>query len=433
MRSRKHDAGVSVITLVSMVGVTVGVTALIMVLAVMEGFEIDLRQKILGSNAHVVVRSVDHSHFTDYEEMVQFLAEQDGVESSAPFIFTEVVVKSESQVAWVYLNGVDIERSGKVQRMVGELVEGPQGTLDDDATESERWDVLRQLPRQDLGEGADPYDARLLPGIILGEDLADGLLVDVDDIVEVINPSATPVTRFGVRGGDSIRFRVAGVFDSGMYEYDTKWSYVAMEDAQMLVSLGTYVSGDVASGIEVMASDVRDADALARELEGKVAARSPYLKVDSWEQMNQSLFSALKLEKIAMGLILSLIVVVASLNIVGSLILVVVTRAREISIMRAMGASSLAVRTVFMMEGLVIGVVGTVLGTALGLAGCWGLARYEFPLDTDVYYLDTLPVVIEPVTVATVALSALLISFVATLYPAGLASRLDPVEGLRYE
>ena len=189
------------------------------------------------------------------------------------------------------------------------------------------------------------------------------------------------------------------------------------------------IQGDVVTGIEVMAKDIREAGSLADDLEPLV---DPWMTVDSWEEMNQSLFSALKLEKIAMGLILSLIVVVASLNIVGSLILVVVTRAREISIMRAMGASTLGVRTVFMMEGLVIGVVGTALGTTLGLLGCMGLKRYEFPLDTDVY-LDTLPVVVEPWTVATVAGSALLISFLATLYPAGLAARLDPVEGLRYE
>ena len=245
----------------------------------------------------------------------------------------------------------------------------------------------------------------------------------------MLNPGATQPTVLGMQPPPVMYYRVAGIFDSGMYEYDTKWAYVTMEDAQKVLRLGQ-IQGDVVTGIEVMAEDIREAGNLADDLEPLV---DPWMTVDSWEEMNQSLFSALKLEKIAMGLILSLIVVVASLNIVGSLILVVVTRAREISIMRAMGASTLGVRTVFMLEGLVIGVVGTVLGTTLGLLGCMGLKRYEFPLDTDVYFLDTLPVVVEPWTVATVAGSALLISFLATLYPAGLAARLDPVEGLRYE
>jgi lipoprotein-releasing system permease protein len=200
---------------------------------------------------------------------------------------------------------------------------------------------------------------------------------------------------------------------------------MTIEDTQTFLQLD-----DVASGIEVRVHDPDDITGVNSAIE---EALGTAFYARHWQTLNKSLFAALKLEKIVMGLILSLITLVASLNIVGSLILVVVTRAREISIMRAMGASKGTVRLVFMLEGLIIGVVGTTIGTILGLAGCVGLDNYQFPLDTDVYYLDTLPVVIVPETIVIVAISAIAICFTATLYPATLAARIDPVEGLRYE
>jgi lipoprotein-releasing system permease protein len=263
------------------------------------------------------------------------------------------------------------------------------------------------------------------PGILIGTELAQELYVDTGDMVHVINPVGGGIGMLGMPVPDVRTFRVAGIFDTGMYEYDTKWTYILLEQSQNFLQLK-----DQVNGIEIKIQDIDSAPSLAPKVQE--ALGYPFY-MRNWKDLNQQLFAALKMEKIVMGLILSLIVMVASLNIVGTLILVVLTRGREISILRAMGASSKQILQAFMLEGLIIGFVGTVCGTILGLLGCYWLDSYEFPLDTDVYYMDTLPVVVEYPTVAIVMLSAVVISFVATIYPALVASRMNPVEGLRYE
>lgn len=421
LRSRKHDAGVSVITMVSILGVTVGVTALIMVLAVMEGFEADLRDKILGSNAHLVVLQYG-GNFANYRDAVETMEGVEGVESAAPFVYSEVMLRSELGNAGVIFKGIDLARTGKVTDLVSNIKVGPEGLVE---TDEERWAVVQELrdPREAIAQ--DTTDKDKLPGILIGEELAEQLKVYTGDRVHVINPVGGGIGPLGMPTPQVKPFRVAGIFYSGMYEYDTKWTYVAIPDAQDFLRIG-----DAVTGLEAKATDLDKVGALSKEVD----AALPYpFYSRHWKDLNRNLFSALKLEKFVMGIILSLIVGVASLNIVGTLILVVVTRAREISIMRAMGASADAVRLIFMTEGLLIGLVGSAVGTVLGLLGCAALARYEFPLDTDVYYLDTLPVVVHPWTVVVVALSAVLICFLATLYPATMAARVHPVEGLRYE
>ncbi len=421
LRSRRHDAGVSAIALISMAGVTVGVMALLMVLAVMEGFEVDLRDKILGSNAHVVALSYT-GYFGAYAEKADEVARLESVEAAAPFLYTEAMVRSSWGNAGVVLKGIDPERTPAVTDLVGNLTIGPLGEVDN---REEQHEILRQLHRPPRAIAQAEEDTDELPGLVIGKELAEQLKVYPGERVFLINPIGGGVGPMGLPVPRVQPVRIAGVFYSGMYEYDTKWTYMTIEDTQVFLQLE-----DVASGIEVRVKDPDNVADPSIEIETALGT-SFYAR--HWQSLNRNLFAALKLEKIVMGLILSLITLVASLNIVGSLILVVVTRAREISILRAMGASKAAVRMVFMFEGLIIGVVGTVFGTILGLLGCAGLDRYRFPLDTDVYYLDTLPVVVVPETVVIVALSAIAICFTATLYPATLAARIDPVEGLRYE
>jgi lipoprotein-releasing system permease protein len=421
LKGRRQSAGVSAIGLVSVLGVTIGVTALIMVLAVMEGFEVDLRSKILGSNAHVVVLHYD-GYFGDYQATGQALRAVEGVAAAAPFVYTEAMVQGRFGASGVIVKGIDLVQTPGVTDVRKNLVIGPMGALNTDADRAEVFAKLR-TPDRAIAQAQDDTD--LLPGILIGVQLANQLSLFPGDRLHLINPVGGGKGIMGAPMPHVRPFRVAGVFNSGMYEYDTKWTYIAIPDVQDFLK-----TDDMVTGFEVRGHDIE----AASEVKARIDKVLGYpFHTSHWKSLNKSLFEALALEKVVMGLILSLIVMVASLNIVGTLILVVVTRTREISILRAMGASAQRVRQIFVFEGVLIGLVGTIFGTVFGLAGCEALRNYEFPLDTDVYYLDTLPVVVQYDTVAMVAASAVLICFLATLYPATIAARIRPVDGLRYE
>ena len=417
LRSRRSEAGINVITMVSILGVTIGVTALIMVLAVMEGFEIDLRDKILGSNAHLVVLNYG-GNFDLAPDTLDRIENIEGISAAAPFVYSEMMIRSTQGAAGVVFKGIDPVYTPKVTNLVESLELGPEGPV---STLAAKSSLLDGLSRPETTEGDNPSQ----PGIFIGKELAQELYVTTDDTVHIINPVGGGIGMLGIPTPDVRSFRIAGIFHTGMYEYDTKWTYVLMEEAQNFLKLDQKING-----IEVQVHDIDDAPDLAYAVQEELDY--PFF-LRHWMELNSKLFAALRMEKIVMGLILSLIVMVASLNIVGTLILVVLTRGREISILRAMGASSRQILHIFMLEGIIIGFVGTIVGTVLGLLGCYFLDQYQFPLDTDVYYMDTLPVVIESQTVLTVVVTAIAISFLATIYPAFMASKMDPVEGLRYE
>jgi len=421
LRGRRRTAGVSAIGTVSIIGVMVGVTALIMVLAVMEGFEIDLREKILGSNAHVVVLHYD-GYFDGYEATAQKIEQTEGVAAVAPFVYTEAMVQGRFGASGVIVKGIDLSRTASVTDVRENLTIGPGGVLTSAEERAELFASLRNPPRA-IVQPAD--DTEELPGIIIGVQLANQLSLFPGDRLHLINPIGGGTGPLGTPMPLVRPFRVAGVFNSGMYEYDTKWTYVAIPDLQTFLK-----TGDKVTGFEVRGEDIDESATIKERLDTNLGY--PFY-TNHWKSLNKALFEALALEKVVMGLILSLIVMVASLNIVGMLILVVVTRTREISILRAMGASASRIRQVFVFEGLIIGLVGTAIGTVTGLLGCEALKRYEFPLDTDVYYLDTLPVVVQYDTIGWVAVAAVGICFLATLYPATIAARIRPVDGLRYE
>jgi lipoprotein-releasing system permease protein len=449
LRSRRKAAGVSGITMISIAGVTIGVAALNIVLAVMAGFEVDLRDKILGSNAHIVVTEYSRNPMVNYIDVTETIAAHEEITGAAPFIYTEMMIKSRAGVSGAIVKGIDPGTVNGVLDLVDNLISGPDGEL---TTLAERSAVIAGLRAEPVVENPEAIEVleipaspeavdsaaaeveaeaeaeeveREYPGIILGEELAAELQVFAGDTVHLVNPLSSTPGPFGTQVPEVKVFEVAGIFYSGMYEYDTKWTYIHIEDAQDFLHMP-----GIASGVEAKVSDIDAVDAVADSLRDELGFT---MLVRHWKDLNAPLFDALKTEKVVMGIILGLIVTVASLNIAGTLILLVLSKGREISILRAMGATGSQIRSVFMLEGVIIGSVGAVVGTCLGLLGSIGLKKYGWPLDTDVYYLDSLPVVIQPELVGLVALIGVAICFVATLYPASKAASLEPVEGLRYE
>jgi lipoprotein-releasing system permease protein len=394
LRARRGELFISLITWISVGGVAVGVTALIVVLSVMTGFEEDLRDKILGTNAHVVVYPMG-GPLENPGEVVAEIEKVDGVVAATPFAVSQVMLVAGSSVQGAVFRGIDVASAGRATDIQRFLVQGSLADLAGD-----------------------------VPGLLVGREMSRNLGLTLGDVVQVVSPAGSP-TPLGVIPRMRA-FRVAGIFASGMYEYDTSFLFASLETAQDFLRLGKGVSG-----IEVRVSDIYKAGAVGRAIEARLGPR--YWTRD-WMEMNRNLFSALKLEKITMFVILALIVLVAAFNIAATLIMVVLEKARDIGILKSMGAANRSIRRIFMFEGLVIGGLGTTLGLLGGWVLCVLLKRYHFiELPSDVYYIDTLPVVMKPEMFITVAVCAVALCFLATLYPSWQASRLDPVEILRYE
>ncbi len=418
LRSGNSEAFLGLVTIISIVAVMTGVALLDSVLAVMTGFELDLRDKILGANAHMVVMQYGGQIDLEASDALAKLEAVDGVVSAAPFIYSEMMLRSRYGSSGVVFKGIDPERTGLVTEVRDQLMLGIGGELVQPAEKARVFSALAE-PFPGTEEGDKP-----LPGIFIGDELMESLQVLPGDTVQVLNPVGSSGGPLGMPTPTARMFRVAAIFHSGMYEYDTKWTYVSNQEAQ------TFLKVEGVGGIEVRVDDIDDVERITAEIES--ALGYPFY-ARHWRNMNQSLFEALALEKVVMGFILGMVVVIAGLLIVSNLYTLVLTKRREIAILKAMGASSGSIQRVFVLVGTVIGLVGTGLGTIFGLLICEGLRRYEYPLETDVYYLSSLPVVVEPMNVVIVAVVALLVCFVSTLYPALRAASLDPVEGLRYE
>lgn len=412
LKAKRKQTFVSIITFISMLGVMVGVTALIVVLSVMTGFEEDLRDKILGVNAHLVVMELGKG-LKDYKNVAFKAKTVNGVTGATPFIYNQAMLSTESGVVGAVIRGLDIDTVGEVIVLPKKIREGSLEGL--------------RNSLQDKYISGSP-----LPGIAIGRELSRNLGVRVGDEVNVISPSGTmtaggPVPRVA-------RFKVSAIFEFGMYEYDSSMAFMSLESANKFFRMG-----DVVSGVEVRIKDIYRAEEVGKDVQKAIGG---FYYIRTWMDMNRNLFSALKLEKIAMFIILILIVIVAALNIISTLIMVVMEKGKDIAILKSMGATAGGIMRIFMIDGLVIGLSGTVGGVALGLTLALNLEKvvgfaerlFGFKvLRPDVYYIDKLPSKVDPYTVTVVALAAVVISFLATIYPSWRASRLDPVEALRYE
>ena len=399
LRTRERHAFISLITYLSIAGVAVGVMALIVVISVMAGFESDLKDRILGIESHIVLTKKAGA-FSDYKQVDRLIKGNEQVAASSPFVHAQVMIKSRTNASGAVLKGVDPVSVGTVEKHF--RATGLKDKL--------------------LKEEAAPGESHL-PGIILGKELASSLRAATGDTVYLVSPRGmlTPIGHIP----SMKRFKVAGVFESGMYEYDGTYAYIDIREAQQMLRLN-----DAITGIEIKVNDIYHAGQTAESL---VSMAGPEYEADDWMTVNRNLFSALKLEKTVMFIILTLIVFVAAFNIASSLIMMVMKKTRDIGILKAMGASSASIRRIFVCNGMAIGSIGTCLGIIFGITLCSLLARYQFiELPGDVYYITTLPVRLEALDVFMIGLAAMAICFLATLYPAHKASGIDPVEAIRY-
>lgn len=380
--AKRRERFISIISLISVLGVAVGVCALIVVLAVMSGFDNDLKDKIVGANAHIVVESQEG--IDNPGSVIDSIKDIQGITGIAPFIQGQVVARAKGHALGVYIRGIEQEKEIKVTR-IGEYIKEGRLNLDEN-------------------------------GIVIGKEFANNLGLALGESLSVVSPY----------DGKIYELTVKGIFHSGMYEYDANLAFVNLTFAQVFFGLP-----GKATAIGIKLKDLYSANAIKKLIQERLG---PIYTVRSWQDMNKNLFSALKLEKTVMFIILALIVVVAALNIASTLIMVVMEKTKDIGILKSIGATNSSIKAIFTLEGFLIGLIGTVLGACAGLWICFCLKKYQFiHLPPDIYYVDRLPVQVELYDSFMIIMSALIISLIATFYPAHQASRLNPVEALRYE
>jgi lipoprotein-releasing system permease protein len=413
----------TVFTSVSMLGVVFGVAALTVVLAVTTGFQKEFRDKVLGVNAHVIVMK-SQATFAEYRDVMKTAREIDrDVIAVQPFIFAEMLVtRGKGELSGVAIKGIDPKLVRGVLDLDKHMIEGTVDSL-----------LVEACPPGELDKPTasvlDKPKCMKNPPIIMGKELAHKLKAKVGDVVTVVVPlsnidfdtwrakSSAPRTR---------KFTVTGIFYSGFDEYDRRLMYTSLADTQELVG-----RGDQVMGVELKVKDVDRADDIAKRLE-KALGGPPY-QVQDWYELNHNLFTALKLQKLALVIILTLIIVVAAVNMVSALTMMVTDKTREIAILKSMGSTSSSVALVFQVVGVAIGGAGTVIGVLIGLATCFVVSNYGYHLDPKVYLIDRLPIEVKPLEVLLVAGITMVISIVATLVPAQSAASLRPVDGLRYD
>lgn len=403
LRARRSERFISLLTLISVLGVMIAVVTLNVAVAVMTGFEEVFRDRLLSLNAHIVlVRPT--SYLTGYDELARRLEQRDDVATAVPALTGQIILTSGSRVSGAVVRGIDPDRAPEdLERFL------QRGRLSDLKTRTPVVVDGRSL---------------LLPGIIVGDRLASRLQVDKGDALQAVSPIGSP-TAVGIVPRIR-RFAIVGIFDSGMREYDSGLVFLNLPDAQ-----GFFGLGKVATSIEIIVDEVAEAPGIAEEIQGAVGQR---YRVEDWTRLWPNLFAALRLEKTVYFLVLLLMVLIAAFNIVSTLIMVVMEKRKDIAVLRSMGATRGSIRLIFLLKGWVIGTVGTLLGVVLGYGLALLLQRYQFiELPEDVFPVSTVPVSLSPLYFALVAFASLAICCLASLYPARQAARLHPVDVLRYE
>ncbi|MGI6639328.1 MAG: lipoprotein-releasing ABC transporter permease subunit [Desulfobulbus sp.] len=397
LRAKRKQKFISLITLISILGVAVGVMALIVVLSVFTGFTEGLRDQIIGVNSHLIIQSYNGA-IDDADAVMAKTATVPGVVAQTPMIYTQALITAAGGSSGVVLRGIDPNSAAKVVTIAEKMT---NGSLDS------------------LQVTTNP------PAIVLGEDLARQLQVFPGERVQLLAPDG-PLSPMGVLPRVRVGM-VSGTFSTGMNEFDSNMGYLGLDMARSLAGLDQ----ESVHAIEVRVHNVEAADSVAAAIRERLG---PSYAVRDWMQLNQNLFAALKLEKLGLFIALDLIILVAALNIISALIMVVMEKTRDIAILKSMGATTSSIMRIFFYQGLVIGVVGTILGLCSGLAVCSLLKRYKIiELPSNVYPMSTIPIKVVPADVSIIVISALLITLAATLYPSWKAARVRPAEALSYE
>ncbi len=404
LRSRRK-AGISLTSFLTVLAFMLGVAALTIVTSVWNGFEAEFLDKLLGINAHAIILKRNGHLFRDHREVADKLRAAPGIEHVAPFVYSEVIAQSDRGVQGLAIKGVDPEVT----------VESPlAGYISDDPV------VVKQtLARLRTSTSAD--DGPAIPGVLIGRGLQDTLHVDVDDVLTIISP-------YGSRGGRprTASFRVAGIFHSGMYEFDSRMAYIDLREAQRFFRLYRNITG-----LDVWTDDATGSLRTVLEAARQLDPEDPWaFEVKDWSITNRSVFGAVQQQKLLISLFLFLIVVVASCMIMATLILLILEKSREVALLKAIGAQTWSVYVIFILDGVIIGVVGCAVGLAAGLASCAVLQQYGLRLDPRVYYLERLPIVVRPLELAIVCAGALVLAIGAAAITSLIAAGVKPVDGL---
>ncbi len=396
--ARASQAFISVISLMSVLGVAIGVAALIIAWGVYTGFSTDIREKLLGANAHIMLQATNFSAFDELEPILEQVRSVEEVSNALPFLYTEVMLSSNRGVKGLILRGIEPNQG--------------DNTLA----------ILKDLK---IGNVADLTQDGRTQGIIIGEELAKMLSLTLGSRVNLLSPSGEATSAGFVP--TLTPFKVVGIFSSGMQEYDTTLAFISLNSAQDLLGIPR---GRI-SGIEIIVENPDKAPEIAAEIDTRLP---DVFFTRDWTVTNANLFAALELERIGMSLVLGVIVLVASFSIITSLIMLVMEKTKDIAILMSMGATTGMIRHIFMLQGTLIGLIGTTLGVILGLGLAYILKTTDIiKLPQNVYPMDSLPLLIVPTDVIFIVISALLICFIATIYPARQAAKLEPAKALRYE
>ncbi len=439
LRAKRRQAFIGIITGISIAGVAAGVASLVIALAINNGFRQDLQQRLLGSTSHISLLRVADDGIQNWPSLMQRLEKEPHVVAAAPAIFEQVLISRGPRARGAVLKGMIPKYERRVGDLLSSVKEGSAEALEESVapppsaakTESEAAARPKSAGEgarstQDSPDSLAAVSARVaqMPPIVLGKDMANSLGASVGSVVLVVSPQGE-LTPFGMVPKYT-RFRVAGIFSSGFFDYDSGWAFVRLADAQQLFGLG-----DLISVIEFKIDDIYKAGEVSRELE---EAAGKGFMATNWMEQNKELFHALNQERLLTSIIIGLIVVVAALNILISLIMMVMEKTKDIAVLMSMGTRRAQVRNVFIAQGVLIGVIGTVIGLVLGYALSYAGGHYHFiHLSPEVYSIDYIPFAPRMIDGVFIALAAIGISFIATLYPSWSAARILPAEALRYE